>query len=303
MRKLEAYLREHAVIGTVPGREALRNLLHRHSITFQRTGTWKESNDPEIEAKLEVIDDVLEHHPDRTYAFDEFGPLGIRPTAGNAWAPSGRPDLLPATYHRTAGVTYFHGCYSVGEDSLWGVNHRHKGGTQSLAALKSIRAHAPDGQPVYVILDNLSAHGTPRIRRWAAGHAVQLCFTPTYASWANPIEAHFGVLRQFTLANSNHPNHVVQTRTAARVPALAQRPRPRSRGPGGPAPGTGPGPQREGPPLGPPRPGGGLSNTANQSGHRTSSQFVQVTHLNESPPHATRKGSSGHCWTSHREEP
>lgn len=31
-------------------------------------------------------------------------------------------------------------------------------------------------------------------------------------SWANPIEAHFGVLRQFTLANSRHPNHVVQTR-------------------------------------------------------------------------------------------
>ncbi|MFJ9359306.1 hypothetical protein ACIRQS_34480, partial [Streptomyces mirabilis] len=37
------------------------------------------------------------------------------------------------------------------------------------------------------------------------------CFTPTNASWANPIEAHFGPLRQFTLANSNHPNHTVQT--------------------------------------------------------------------------------------------
>lgn len=38
-------------------------------------------------------------------------------------------------------------------------------------------------------------------------------FTPTNASWANPIEAHFGPLRQFTLANSHHPNHTVQTRT------------------------------------------------------------------------------------------
>ncbi|GGW70118.1 hypothetical protein GCM10010320_59320 [Streptomyces caelestis] len=36
--------------------------------------------------------------------------------------------------------------------------------------------------------------------------------TPTNASWANPIEAHFGPLRQFTLANSNHPNHAVQAR-------------------------------------------------------------------------------------------
>lgn len=54
-----------------------------------------------------------------------------------------------------------------------------------------------------MILDNLSAHLNWRIR-W--------CFTPTYASWANPIEAHFGPLRQFTLANSHHPNHTVQTR-------------------------------------------------------------------------------------------
>ncbi|GGW16254.1 hypothetical protein GCM10010264_67350 [Streptomyces globisporus] len=35
---------------------------------------------------------------------------------------------------------------------------------------------------------------------------------PTYASWANPIEAHFGPPRQFTIANSNHRNHSVQTR-------------------------------------------------------------------------------------------
>ncbi|MCG2623059.1 IS630 family transposase [Arthrobacter sp. I2-34] len=194
------------------GREALRALLHRHGISFQRTATWKESPDPEYEAKLQVIEDVVENHPDRTFAFDEFGPLGIRPTAGSGWAPAGKPQRIPANYHRTAGVRYFHGCYSVGSDTLWGVNRCRKGTGNSLAALKSIRASVPDGQPVFVILDNLSAHKAPAIRHWAESHAVRLCFTPTYASWANPIEAHFGVLRQFTLANSVHPNHTVQTR-------------------------------------------------------------------------------------------
>lgn len=63
-----------------------------------------------------------------------------------------------------------------------------------------------------MILDNLSAHLNWKIRRWAAKSKVELCFTPTYASWANPIEAHFGPLRQFTLANSHHPSHTVQTR-------------------------------------------------------------------------------------------
>ncbi len=63
-----------------------------------------------------------------------------------------------------------------------------------------------------MILDNLSAHKGTDIRRWAKKNKVELCFTPTYASWANPIEAHFGPLRQFTIANSHRPNHTVQTR-------------------------------------------------------------------------------------------
>jgi hypothetical protein len=42
-----------------------------------------------------------------------------------------------------------------------------------------------------------------------ARNKVELCLTPTSASWANPIEAQFGPLRMFTMANSNHPNHTV----------------------------------------------------------------------------------------------
>ncbi|MEX1658464.1 helix-turn-helix domain-containing protein [Streptomyces pseudovenezuelae] len=95
---------------------------------------------------------------------------------------------------------------------LWGVNRRKKGAANTLAALKSIRAARPDGAPIYVILDNLSAHKGAAIHRWARKHKVEPCFTPTYASWANPIEAHFGPLRQFTITNSNHPNHTVQAR-------------------------------------------------------------------------------------------
>ncbi|MFG2919868.1 IS630 family transposase [Kitasatospora sp. NPDC048298] len=212
IRKLLAYLRKvHGRVIRI-GREALRCLLARRGITFQRTKTWKESTDPDYDAKLDRIEHVLDRFSDRTFAFDEFGPLGIRPTAGNCWAEQGRANRLPATYKRTHGVTYFHGCYSVGDDTLWGVNRRRKGTANTLAALRSIRAARPDGAPVYVILDNLSAHNGKKVLRWAKNNNVHLCFTPTNTSWANPIEAHFGPLRQFTLANSNHPNHTVQTR-------------------------------------------------------------------------------------------
>jgi hypothetical protein len=120
-----------------------------------------------------------------------------------------RPARLPATYHRTHGIRYFHGCYSLADDQLCGVTRRRKGGDHTLAALKPIRAARPDGTPIYVILDNLSANKTPPIRAWAARHKVRLCFTPTSASWANPIEAQFAPLRTFVMGGSDHPDHAV----------------------------------------------------------------------------------------------
>jgi hypothetical protein len=41
---------------------------------------------------------------------------------------------------------------------------------------------------------------------------VELCLTPTSASWANPIEAQFGPLRAFTMGASYHPNHTMLAR-------------------------------------------------------------------------------------------
>lgn len=105
----------------------------------------------------------------------------------------------------------FHACYSIGDDRLWGVVRARKGIDNSLAAIRSCRAARPDGQMIYVILDNLSAHKAKKIKAWCAAHNVELCFTPTYSSWANPIECHFGPLRDFVLNNSDHPNHLVLT--------------------------------------------------------------------------------------------
>jgi transposase len=212
LRKLVSYLaRNPARIVTV-GRERLRQILHSRQISFQRTRTWKESSDLDKDAKLDRIEQVSAAFPDRCFAFDQFGPLSIRPCHGTCWALHKKPARLPATYHRTHGIRYFHGCYSLSDDQLWGVTRLRKGGDHTLAALKSIRAARPDGAPIYVILDNLSANKTPAIRTWAAKHKVRLCFTPTNASWANPIEAQFGPLRTFAIGTSDHANHTVLAR-------------------------------------------------------------------------------------------
>lgn len=213
VRKLADYLAfNRGLRRLVVGRERLRQFLRQHGLTFQRTKTWKESNDPLRDVKLARIDEVMTRFPERCFAFDEFGPLTIRPHLGADWSEQGHPERLPANYHKLAGVRQFHGCYSVGDDTLWGIVRARKSAVNTLTALKSIRAARPGGAPIYIILDNLSAHKGTKIRAWAARNKVELCFTPTYASWANPIESHFGPLRTFVVAGSNHPNHTVATR-------------------------------------------------------------------------------------------
>jgi hypothetical protein len=192
IRKLVRYVGDNETRIVTVGRERLRQLLEANGVTFQWTKTWKESNDPDRDAKLDRIDEVLNTYPDRCFAFDEFGPLQIRPTGGSAWAPAGHPQRQPANYNKLHGVRQFHGCYSIGDDELFGVVRQRKSAVNTLEALRSIRARRPDGKPIYVILDNLSVHKGSTIRFWAVQNRVELCFTPTYSSWANPIEAHLG---------------------------------------------------------------------------------------------------------------
>src|ERR1017187_2040560 len=143
LRKLAAYLASHPGRPVRAGRERLRQILHARGITFQRTRTWKESTDPDRDAKLDRIEYVTPHFAARCFAFDQFGPLSIRPCRGVSWARKKRPARLPATCHRTHGIRYFHGCYCFGNDQLWGVLRERKGADHTLAALKSVRAASP----------------------------------------------------------------------------------------------------------------------------------------------------------------
>src|SRR5215218_10152853 len=99
LRKLVGFLADNPRRIVRIGRERARRLLADHEITFQRTKTWKESPDPDRDAKLARIEAVIGEHADRTFAFDEFGPLAYRPIPGSCWAPTGRPQRLPANYH------------------------------------------------------------------------------------------------------------------------------------------------------------------------------------------------------------
>ena len=76
VRKLAAHLGARGHDRRVRiGRERLRLILREHQFSFQRTRTWKESTDPDKDAKLDRIEYVTSHFPMRCFAFDQFGPL------------------------------------------------------------------------------------------------------------------------------------------------------------------------------------------------------------------------------------
>ena len=212
-RRITTEQRSHIITTTNKGgriavsRERLRQILAEEDVTFQRTKTWKESPDPRREEKLARIEWLLEHERERTFAFDEFGPLAVKPEGGSCWAEKSRPQRLRANYHKPHGTRQLFAWYSNGNDRPYGRIEPRKGAAPTLRALKAIRAQVPDDRPVHVILDNLNHHKGEALRQWCEDNDVELAFTPTYGSWANPIEAHFGPLRQFTIANSDHQSH------------------------------------------------------------------------------------------------
>jgi len=208
IRKLAKYLKTKKGRKLVVSRERLRQILAEEEITFQATKTWKESPDPLREEKLARIEHLLEHERDRTFAFDEFGPLAIKPEHGSAWTRRSKPQRLRANYTKPHGTRQLFAWYFLGSDRLYGRMEDRKGARPTLRALKAIRGSVPDGERIYVILDNLNHHRSQIVRDFCAANAVELVFTPTYASWANPIEAHFGPLREFAIANSDHRNHI-----------------------------------------------------------------------------------------------
>jgi transposase len=212
VRKLAQYLATKKGKKVTVSRERLRQILAEEDITFQRTKTWKESPDPRREQKLARIEYLLDHQRDRTLAFDEFGPLAIKPEGGSSWASKSKPQRLRANDRKPHGTRQLFAWYSIGTDRLYGRIEPHKGARPTLRALKAIRASVPDGEQIYVILENLNHHRGPMIRKWCEDNAVELAFTPTYGSWANPIEATLGPLREFSINNSDHQSHAVMAK-------------------------------------------------------------------------------------------
>jgi hypothetical protein len=135
---------------------------------------------------------------------------------GLAWAKKSQPLRQRATYHRLKGTEQFLGFYDVHADCLSGVFRRQKRIPDLVEAFRRLRACYPRKR-LFVIMDNLhNIHDHPRFLALLRRLRIRPVFTPTEASWLNLIEPHFGVLKRFTLANTDDLDHVTRRRRVYR---------------------------------------------------------------------------------------
>jgi transposase len=245
LSKLAEFLVAEGVVDDI-SHEGLRVLLREEGVSFQVIKTFKQSNDPDFEAKKNRILELYaiadgtvepgEDDPAVIVCVDEFGPLNLQPHPGKQWAPvaAGRGDVdrprrrrRRATYNRPHGVRHMMGAYDLNRDRLYGHIVTTKDRTAFLRFLRYIRSWYPPEVRIGIVLDNFSPHLSTkkdtRVGEWAAANNVELAYTPTYSSWLNRIEAQFQALRYFALDGTDHPSHHEQARMIRRYIAWRNR--------------------------------------------------------------------------------
>ncbi len=117
---------------------------------------------------------------------------------------------MRATYTRKKGIEIFLGFYDVHADVLGGIFRKRKRIREVADAFRRLRACYPHRR-LFVIIDGLhQVHDHPRFLALCRKLRITLVFTPTEASWLNPIETHFGVLGRATYAGSDDPTHAAR---------------------------------------------------------------------------------------------
>lgn len=133
--------------------------------------------------------------------------MEIRPQPGQGYCHTNHPKRLPATYTRLHGVQHWLAFYDVHRKKLWGYVRARKRHQECLEALKFLRKKYPAHWRIHLILDNFSPHRKAKVLRYCLKNNIHLIWTPTNASWLNPIECQFTHVKEFVIRGTNYQNH------------------------------------------------------------------------------------------------
>jgi transposase len=161
-----------------------------------RSGTFKFSTDPELEAKVRDVVGLYLDPPAKAIVLcvDEKSQIqALDRTAPMLPLRPGLPERRTHDYVRHGTTTLFAALeVATGKvvDACYD-RHRHQ---EFLRFLKQV-AKAYPRRELHVVVDNYAAHKHPAVTAWLGRHPrITLHFTPTSGSWLNLVEVFFGIL-------------------------------------------------------------------------------------------------------------
>lgn len=168
-----------------------------------RLERYMRSTDPDFETKAaDVIALYLDppqhavvfcvHEKTAIQALDRVDPvLPLSP---------GRAERHGFEYYRHGTLSLYAALNTHTGEVLGSAVSRHTS-DEFVAFLQAGVAGQPAGREIHIIVDNLSAHKTQKVRTFLAAHpAVRLHYTPTYSSWLNQVELWFSKIERDVIA-------------------------------------------------------------------------------------------------------
>jgi len=172
-----------------------------------RSETFKLSTDPLFIEKVRDIVGLYLAPPERALVLSVDEKTQIQALDRTAPMLPMRPGQVERHTHdyERHGTTSLFAALDVATGHVIGECHRRHRAVEFRAFLDRIETAVPPDLDVHVILDNVSTHKTPLIRRWLVSHPrYHLHFTPTSASWINLVERFFALLTEKQVRRSAH---------------------------------------------------------------------------------------------------
>ena len=132
----------------------------------------------------------------------------------------GRPERQTHHYIRHGTVDLF-AALNVAPGQVVAQTKKPHRSRDFVSFLREIDERVDPTLTVHVILDNLSAHKSPLVKRWGGRHPrFQFHVTPTSSAWLNLVERFFGLLTEHALKRGSHSStHALRHAISAYVDA------------------------------------------------------------------------------------
>jgi transposase len=179
---------------------------------------FKLSNDPQFIEKVRDIVGLYMSPPANAvvYAFDEKPQIQALERAQPILPMDiGMPERQTHNYIRHGTLDLFAALNVATGQVITATKQQHRA-KDFVDFLRQIDSAVEPHLQAHVILDNLSAHKAPEVKRWLVRNPrFHLHFTPTYSSWLNLVERFFALLTSDALRRGSHTS-IPQLRTAIR---------------------------------------------------------------------------------------